>query len=257
MTRAAAWAARATAPALALVVALTVVSATLMGCGASPTKVGTTGIDELVIPTPSPDPDDFTGNATNAWFPLAPGTRWTYRRESVTSTSTVVAEVLPRPREIAGIATTAVRWRGRAGGRMRTLMVRWYAVDRLGNVWWFGQRVTAHGPPLDHLATSSFQAGRDGAEAGLVLSATPRDGDGYFNALQPRVVARRSTVTSLRGTVSTPTRTFHGTVITSDLSSLAPVHTVQTFFARGVGLVAQADTTSAPTSLALLRVRRP
>jgi hypothetical protein len=253
MTRAAAWAARAAAP----VVAFALVSAALTGCGASPTKVGPTGVDELTIPTPTPDPGDFTGSATNPWFPLAPGTRWTYRQESTTSTGTVVAEVLPHPREIAGIETTAVRWRGRSGGRVHTLVVRWYAVDRLGNVWWFGQRVAPREPPLDHLATRSFLAGRDGAEAGLVLSARPRDGDGYVNAWQPHVVERHSTVLSLRSTVATPTRTFHDTVVTHDLSSLAPVHTDQTFFARGVGMVAQVDTTSASTSLALLRVRRP
>jgi hypothetical protein len=253
MTRAGAWAARATAS----LVALTVAATTLSGCGAAPKKIGPTGVDELTIPTPTPDPEDFTGAATNPWFPLAPGTRWTYRQESTTATRTVVAEVLPRPHDIAGIATTAVRWRGREDGTVRTLLVRWYAVDRVGNVWWFGQRVAGHGPPLDHLAARSFRAGRDGAEAGLVLSATPRDGDGYYNAQQHHVVERHSTVTSLHGSVATPTRTYHDTVVTSDLSSLAPVHTVQTFFARGIGMVAQLDTTSASTSLALVRVRRP
>jgi hypothetical protein len=253
MTRAAAWAARATAP----VVVLAVVSATLAGCGASPAKVGPAGVDELTIPTPSPDPGDFTGRATNPWFPLTPGTRWTYREESATSTGTRVAEVLPHKREIAGIDTTGVRWQGRSGGRLRTLLVRWYAVDRLGNVWWFGQKVAAHAPPLDHLATRSFEVGRDGAEAGLVLSAVPRDGDGYINAWRPHVVERHSTVMSLRSTVATPTRTFHDAVVTRDLSSLAPVHDGRTYFARGVGIVAQVDMTSASTSLALLRVRRP
>jgi hypothetical protein len=252
MTRAAAWAARAAAPAVVLVLA----SATLSGCGASPAKVGPTGIDELTIPTPSPDPEDFGGGATNQWFPLAPGTRWTYRQESTTSNRRVVAEVMPHTRTIAGIATTAVRWRGSVDGTVRTLMVRWYAVDRLGNVWWFGQRVTRQ-PPLDSLARRSFLAGRHGAEAGLILSATPRDGDGYFNAQQPRVVQRRSTVLSLRSTVATSTRTYHGVVVTRDLSSLAPVHVVQSYFARGIGMIAQVDTRSASTSLTLVRVRRP
>ncbi len=253
MTRAGAWAARVTAPVVALVVA----SAVLSGCGASPTKVGPRGVDELTIPTPSPDPDDFSGRATNPWFPLVPGTRWTYRQESATSTRTVVAEVLPHPREIAGVETTAVRWRGHAEGAVHTLLVRWYAVDRVGNVWWFGQRVAAHGPPLDPLATRSFEAGRDGAEAGLVLTAVPRIGDGYLNAWQPHVVERRSTVTSLRSTVATPTRKYEDTVLTTDLSALAPVHTDQTFFARGIGMVAQLDTRSVSTSLALVGVRRP
>jgi hypothetical protein len=35
------------------------------------------------------------------------------------------------------------------------------------------------------------------------------------------------------------------------------VDTVQTFFARGTGLVAQQDTTSTSTTLTFVRVRRP
>ena len=135
-------------------------------------------------------------------------------------------------------------------------MVRWYAVDDVGNVWWFGQQVAPHGPPLDRLAPRSWQAGRAGAEAGLVLTATPREGDGYYNGQQPRVVQRRSTVVSLTGTVATTRRTFRHAVVTRDLSSLAPLHTVQSYFGRGLGLVAEQDTTSVSTSLSLVRISR-
>jgi hypothetical protein len=252
MTRAAAWAARVAAP----MIAFALVSTALAGCGASPEKLGPTGIDELTVPTPSPDPEDFPGDATNPWFPFVVGTRWTYRWDTPTDSRTVVAEVLPGQRDIAGVGTTAVRWQVRSHGSLRTVLVRWYAVDRAGNVWWFGQRVAARGQQLDPLATLSFRAGSNGAEAGLVLSAAPREGDGYLNAQQPDVVERRSTVLSLTGTVATPTRTYHDTVVTRDLSSLDPAHSVETFFARGIGLVARQATTSTSTSLSLLRVRR-
>jgi hypothetical protein len=252
MTRAAAWAVRVAVPA----VALGVVSALLTGCGASPAKLGPTGVDGLVVPTPSPDAADFAGESANAWFPLVAGTRWTYRQDTPTSHRTVVAEVRPGHPDIAGVATTPVRWQVVSGGTTRTALVRWYAVDRAGNVWWFGQRVTAAGRHLDPLATRSFRVGLAGAEAGLVLSAAPRVGDGYFNARQPHVVERRSTVISLTGTVATSNRTFRDTVITRDLSALAPLHTVQTYFARGIGIVAQQDTTSVSASLALVRVSR-
>jgi hypothetical protein len=253
MTRAAGWAVRAGA----LVAALCAVAASLSGCGASPQKLGPAGIDELTIPTPTPDPADFTGDATNPWFPLTAGTRWTYRQYSPTSTRVVRAEVLPGRRDIAGVSTTPVRWTYRDHGRTRTAMVRWYAVDTAGDVWWFGQRIATRDLLLDALAPHSFLAGRNGAEAGLVLTRAPRVGDGYLNAQQPHVVERRSTVVSLHGTVATTGKTFHDTVVTRDLSALAPVHTVQTYFARDVGMVAQQDTASTSTSLAFVRVLRP
>jgi hypothetical protein len=253
MTRAAAWAVRAGA----LVVAATLASGLLTGCGASPKKLGPTGVDELTIPTPTPDPEDFSTHVDNPWFPLVTGTRWTYRQDTVTSSTAVTAEVLPRTREIAGVATTGVRWWTGDRGAQQVAVTRWYAVDRGGNVWWFGQQVAPDSPVLDAVARRSFEAGRDGAEAGLLVPAHPRDGDGFFNARQPRVVERRSTVLSLEATVATTTRTFRDTLVTRDLSSLEPVHTVQTYFARGVGMVAQQDTTATSTTLTLLRVRRP
>ncbi|HEY3528268.1 MAG TPA: hypothetical protein VGK78_03895 [Nocardioides sp.] len=251
MTRAGAWAARATLPILASLLS----TAVLSGCGASPQPVGPAGVDGLTIPTPNPHPEDFAGHAENVWFPLEPGTQWTYRQYLPTGFRTVVATVLPRQRRIAGIATTAIRWQYRVHGADRTAMIRWYAVDTAGNVWWFGQRVAPREPRLDLLAPRSWQAGVDGAEAGLVLTATPRLGDGYLNAAEPGVVERRSTVDSVSSTVVTAEHTFRHTVVTRDLSTLAPLHVVQTFYARGLGMVAQQDTRVLSTSLSLTRVR--
>ena len=253
MTRAAAWAVRAGVSA----VALAVLAGAFSSCGASPTELGPTGVDELTIPTPSPDPADFSGHATNVWFPLVVGTRWTYRQDTPTTMRIVEAEVLPGHRVIDGVATTTVRWQVRSGDSAETVMLRWYAVDSDGNVWWFGQRVLGGGPPLDRLAGASFRAGMYGAEAGLVLTATPRVGDGYLNAEQPHVVERRSTVLGLKATVATSRQTFHPAVVTRDLSTLDPLHTVLTYYVRGIGMVAQEDTKATSTSLALVRVRGP
>ncbi|HEX3296242.1 MAG TPA: hypothetical protein VHR85_05420 [Nocardioides sp.] len=252
MTRAGAWGVRAAAT----LAALTLAPAALSGCGASPTPLGPAGVDGLTIPTPSPRPADFAGRAENPWFPLRSGTRWVYRQYTPTGSRTVVATVLPGPRDIAGVPTTAVRWQVRTGLHDRTAMVRWYAVDIAGNVWWFGQRVLAHTPRLDRLAPASWLAGRDGARAGLVLTDPPRLGDGYFNALQPGVVERRSTVVSLTATVATTGHTFRHTIATRDLSALHPLHVVQSYYARGLGLVAQQDTVATSSSMSLMRMRR-
>jgi hypothetical protein len=236
--------------------ALAGLTALLTACGASPQPLGTSGIDGLTIPTPSPDPADFRDGVDNPWFPLAPGTVWTYRRDAETADVGLVAGVLPEHREIAGVATTGVRWQVARHGRQVTILVRWYAEDRAGNVWWFGQDVR-RGPVVDDLAQRSWVAGENGAEAGLVVSADPRVGDGYANAEAPRVVERRSTVVSLTATVSTPNDTYRDTVLTRDLSSLQPTQTTESFYARGIGLVAQQIIGARTSDLTLLRVSRP
>jgi hypothetical protein len=230
----------------------------LTACGASPATQPPSGIDGLTIPTPSPTPTDFVARVDNPWLPLVPGTRWTYRRYSATGGETLVATVLDRPHPVAGVDTTAVRWEvRRPSGRTTPLAVRWYAQDTAGNVWWFGQRVTAPRPRVDLLTTRSWEAGRHGAEAGLVMPAEPRVGDGYANAFQPGVVESHSTVVSLDATVSLPARSYTGTLSTRDLSPLAPIREVRSFYSPGLGLVGQQTTEALSTDLSLLRVRRP
>jgi hypothetical protein len=227
----------------------------LVGCGASPAPLGPTGIDGLTIPTPSPHPADFTADVDNTWFPLPPGTTWTYRRYTAEGSDLVVATALPVTRRVAGVATRPVRWVAVRGGRTTPLAVRWYAQDAAGNVWWFGQRLTPPGAGLDALATRSWLAGRDGALAGLTMAAHPRMGDGYVNAYQRGVVERRSTVLSLRATASLPDRTYRSTVLTRDVSRIDPIHVDRSYYAPGVGLVAQQAVAVSTSELYLVRMR--
>ena len=61
-------------------VGLLALALTLTGCGAASEDYEVAGIDELVIPTPSPDPDDFVGHVDNPWFPLRAGQHVDVRR---------------------------------------------------------------------------------------------------------------------------------------------------------------------------------
>jgi hypothetical protein len=247
MTRGAAWAARGTLLALG--------AGLLVGCGASPASLGPSGIDGLTIPTPSPDPRDFTSRVDNPWFPLATGTRWTYRRYGPSSLDTLIATALPGTRRVDGVATTALRFVvRRPHGRTTFAAVRWYAQDSAGNVWWFGQRV-GHGLLVDPLAPRSWVAGRHGARAGLVVSAHLRLGDGFADGFQSGVMERRSTVMSLDATMALPRGTYHHTLETQDLSRLEPTLVVESFYAPGVGLVDQQATGATATELTLVRVR--
>jgi hypothetical protein len=249
MTRGPGWAARVAAVALG--------AGLLGGCGGSPAPLGPSGIDGLTIPTPRPDPADYVDRVDNRWFPLVTGTRWTYRLYTQTHRDTVIATVLPGTRAVEGVATTAVRFAvRRSTGGTTFAAVRWYAQDAAGNVWWFGQRV-GRTFPIDSLATRSWRAGRRGAEAGLVMPAHPRVGDGFLNGSRPRVMERRSTVLSVDASVALPRGQYHHTVETRDLSALAPLGVVATYFAPGVGVVAQDTANTVNSELTLVRFSSP
>lgn len=193
------------------------------GCGSESPISPPTGVDQLVIPTPSPDPADFVPHVDNPWLPLATGATWTYRLTGGTAGLRTVT-VLPQPVTVAGVATTAVRTDTTDGE-----LVDYFAQDRQGNVWWFGRE-------------GEWRAGEDGAEAGLAMPAHPRLGDGWRTAYQPGVVEDQASVTSLDQTATTPAGRYADVVALDSSSPLTPEVATRSFYARGVGLVEQVST---------------
>jgi hypothetical protein len=212
--------------------ALTVLLAAA-GCGAEAPQSVPAGVDELVIPTPSPDPTDFVRGVDNPWLPLAPGATWRYR-VSASTPGTLVVTVEDTTYDIAGVATTPVGRTEPTGERV----VDYFAQDRKGNVWWFGRE-------------GVWRAGDGGAEAGLAMPATPRVGDGWRAAYGPGLVDVRVTVESNDQSASAPAGRFRELLGIDVTDALAPGGERRLFFARGVGLVEELSA-QGPTYLAEL-----
>ncbi|MBZ5740195.1 hypothetical protein [Nocardioides mangrovi] len=164
--------------ALAAVAFLAFLPGALAGCGTASAPSPPAGVDELVIPTPSPDPGDFVAGVDNPWFPLPQGRTWTYVVADVSGSHGLTVTVADGP-EVDGVATTA-----RVSTEQGRTVTDWYAQDTDGNVWWFGRE-------------GVWRAGADGAEAGVAMLATPRVGDGYRTAYAEGVVEDHATVMSL------------------------------------------------------------
>jgi hypothetical protein len=214
-------------------VALTLLTL-LTGCGSASVPSPPSGVDELVIPTPSPDPADFVATVDNPWFPLAPGTTWTYAVSDTAGTHAMTVTAEPGP-EVAGVATTA-----RVSTEGSRVVTDWYAQDDRGNVWWFGRE-------------GSWQAGADGAEAGLAMADTPRVGDGYRPALAAGVSEDTATVSALDDRVTVPAGTFE-TLLLSGQSELEPGVRTESSYAEGLGLVAEQVVSGSYRSVRLERV---
>jgi hypothetical protein len=182
------------------------------GTGAQPSPP--TGVDELVIPTPSPDPHDFVARIDNPWLPLAPGRTWVYDVHRAGRPAAVrTVRVLPDPVVVDRVTTTAVRDVLVRPGEPRAVRTDFYAQDRAGNVWWFGQ-------------DGFWRAGEEGAEAGLVMAAHPRLGDGYRSGYAPGRLDEVVTVARVRPEV-----------MVERTSVMAPDAATWDTYRRGVGLV--------------------
>jgi hypothetical protein len=197
-----------------LFVGLLLAALTLTGCGAASEDYEDVGIDELVIPTPSPDPDDFVGYVDNPWFPLEQGSTWTYDVEADGQLGETTVTVEPSNLMLGGVKVTSVRTSTSLGGAPATETTDYYAQDKDGNVWWFGRAGVWDVEVAD-------------AEAGLAMPADPRVGDGWRLALLDGVVEDRATVESAED----------GQVILRVESDLAPDSVVQKSYDDGVGLV--------------------
>lgn len=150
----------------------------LVGCGTASAPSPPTGVDQLVVPTPSPDPADFVETVDNPWFPLRPDAAWIYEVNDSDGRHRMDVRVEPGG-TIEAVPVTARISAGRGPD-----VTDWYAQDVHGNVWWFGRE-------------GEWEAGVDGAEAGLVMAASPRVGDGYRLAYADGVVEDRAVVVSL------------------------------------------------------------
>ncbi len=221
-----------------LAAAVLAVVAVTAGCASSePPISGPSGVDELVIPTPSPDPGDFVAGVDNPWLPLAPGTVREYDVSGeVAGTRTVT--VVDGPTEIAGVRATGVRQvTESADGTTVAESVDYFAQDRSGNVWTFGRDQVV---PDD---SGSWRAGVDGARAGLAMPAGPRLGDGYRQELAPGVaedIARVESTDASRSTAAGDYDDLLQIVVTTVSGD-----EVTRYYARGVGLVQEYSADSA------------
>jgi len=122
----------------------------------------------------TPSPSSFTARVDNVWFPLVPGTRYTYTGVKDGQPSRDVVTVTDRIRTIDGVPCITVQDRLFLHGRLHERTLDWYSEDAHGNVWYFGEQTAeldTHGRVTSTEGT--WTAGADGARPGVYMPAHP------------------------------------------------------------------------------------
>lgn len=185
------------------------------------------------------DPADFTTRIDNPYLPMAPGSRSEYRETDTEGTNEkVVITVTNRTRKLAnGITVRVVRDAVMEDGRPVEVEHDWFAQDKQGNVWFFGgeTRTYEHGKLASR---ESFEAGLDGADAGISMPANPKPGVSYRQEyLKGKAEDHAEIMTVGKERVDVPAGFFENIVLTRDLNRLEPKVQETKYYERGVGVV--------------------
>ena len=183
------------------------------------------------------DPDDFTSRIDNPFFPLKPGTIYTYEGMTDAGPELNTVEVTHSTRVIMGVPCVEVIDTVLVGGVLEELTLDWYAQDEDGNVWYFGEDSRQYSGGVQVGTEGSWVAGVGGALPGITMEAHPRVGDIYRQEYLRRVAEDMAEVLSLSGSVAVPYDLFDECVVTKDYSPLDRKSIENKWYARGVGCV--------------------
>lgn len=186
---------------------------------------------------PALTPDAVVDRIDNPYFPLRPGSRWVYEGETDGEAERIEVEVLDERRTVMGIDAVVVRDRAFVDGELAEDTLDYFTQDTEGNVWYLGEATAEYEGGEITSTAGSWEAGVDGARAGIVMPAHPEVGDAYRQEFLAGEAEDMGEVLSVDGTLEVRAETFEHTVTTRDWTPLEPDVVEEKHYAPGVGLI--------------------
>ena len=207
---------------------LAVTLVVLAGCGGSDSRSLPQGSEPAKL-----DAGDFVEQIDNTYWPMAPGSKWVYREDG----ARVEVTVTDRKKEILGIQATVVHDVVSEDGEVVEDTYDWYAQDKDGNVWYLGEDTKEYENGKVKSTKGSWEAGVDGAEAGVVLPGEPEAGQAYPQDYYQGEAEDRGEILILDDTPEEPFRSLDEVLKTKDSTPLEPDVVEHKFYAKDVGPV--------------------
>ncbi len=206
---------------------------------------------------PRIDPADFQTTIDNPYFPLTPGTMFEYSGKSREGVDKDEVTVTRDTRMVMGVRCVVVSDKVTRDSTTVEESFDWYAQDKDGNVWYFGEdtkEVDRNGKPNRE---GSWEAGVDGAQPGIVMPARPATGDPYRQEYKKGTAEDMGQIVAVGQNVVVPYGTFSDCIKTKEWSALEG-DLEHKWYAKGVGLVrSEAGPGEGPEVLTLVSVTHP
>jgi hypothetical protein len=226
----------------------------LAACGGAE---GGAGGEELFKGPAHLDPTRFVTAIDHPYLPLTPGTVWEYEAVGSEGKERIVVTVTDETKVVDGVTATVVHDRvTEFDGTLIEDTYDWFAQDTAGNVWYLGEATKAYDG--DKVSSSgSWEAGVDGARAGLMMPADPKIGMTYHQEYYEGEAEDRGEVVALDESVTGPTGTYDDTVKTADTTPLEPGLLEHKWYAKGVGFVLEKYVEGGDETVTLVKMSQP
>jgi hypothetical protein len=183
------------------------------------------------------DPANFTTTINNPYSPLRPHTTFTYRGVVAEGTEVDTVEVTKYTKVIMGVTCVVVRDTSVVNGALAELTDDYFAQDKQGNVWYFGEDTKEYANGVVVSTEGTWEAGVNGAQPGIVMEANPQVGDAYRQEFSKGVAEDMAQVLSTNETITVPYGTFTNCLMTKEWSPLDKKVVEYKWYAPGVGFV--------------------
>src|SRR5438067_10263545 len=179
------------------------------------------------------DPTNFTTTIDNPYFPLVPGTTFTY----LTPNGAIkdVFAVTHDTRAINGVTCVQVHDSVYTDGVLTEDTLDFFAQDREGNVWYFGENTAELENGLFATIEGSFLSGVNNDKPGIIMRAHPAPGDFYRQEYRLGNAEDHPEIFNLRSRSVVPYGRFNSCLKSQESTTLARDALEAKYYAPGSG----------------------
>jgi hypothetical protein len=209
---------------------------------------------------PKADADNFPNgaNVANKYFPLKPGTTYVYKGKEDGESSTDRFSVTNQTKAFkigrGTVTARVVHDRVFIKGELTEDTFDWFAQDKDGTVWYFGEDTKELEDGQVVSTEGSWEAGVKGANPGIFMEANPKVGDAYKQEDAHNVAEDCAQILSLTSSVKVPYGSFTNVLKTKEFSLLEPSVVDNKWYANKVGEVREATVQGGNDFLELVSV---
>ena len=186
-------------------------------------------------------PSNFVSRVNHPYFPLSPGTTYVYEGQTADGFEHDEFAVTHNTRTILGVTCLEVHDTVTTDGELTEDTLDWFAQDKNGNVWYFGENTHELEDGLITTIDGTFMAGVDSAKPGIIMKARPAVGDFYRQEFSLANAEDYAETLSLSETVVAGGRTYTDCLQSQETTPLETDLLEFKYYAPGVGNVLTVD----------------